>query len=81
MDVERFVMLFRYLSPWGFGEHAKTMAKRAFRVSTYLYCNYYSKYFDDEQSVYMHAFIYYSSYFHQCSSANNILSYLQLKLL
>ena len=35
MDVERFVMLFRYLSPWGFGEHAKTMAKRAFRVSEY----------------------------------------------
>lgn len=34
MDVERFVMLFRYLSPWGFGEHSEKMAKRAFRVST-----------------------------------------------
>ncbi len=33
MDVERFVMLFQYLSPWNFGEHSKTIAKRAFRVS------------------------------------------------
>ena len=26
-------MLFRYLSPWGFGEHARVVAQRAFRVS------------------------------------------------
>jgi len=33
IDCERFTMLFRYLSPWGFGEHAKVIARRAFRVS------------------------------------------------
>ena len=33
IDVERFSMLFRYLSPWGFGEHAEVISHRAFRVS------------------------------------------------
>ncbi len=32
IDLERFTMIFRYLSPWGFGEHAKTIAMRAFKV-------------------------------------------------
>ena len=33
IDMERFAMLFRYLSPWNFGEHSSVMAERAFRVS------------------------------------------------
>ena len=33
MDLERFTMIFRHLSPWGFGEHAAEIAQRAFRVS------------------------------------------------
>ena len=33
MDVERFSMLFRYISPWGFGQHAEVVSRRAFRVS------------------------------------------------
>lgn len=33
IDVERFTMLFRYLSPWDFGEHSKSIALRAFKVS------------------------------------------------
>ena len=33
IDVERFSALFRYLSPWGFGEHAEVVSHRAFRVS------------------------------------------------
>ncbi len=32
IDIERFTMLFRYLSPWGFGDHATVIARRAFRV-------------------------------------------------
>lgn len=32
IDEERFTMIFRYLSPWGFGEHAETIAKRAFKL-------------------------------------------------
>ena len=32
IDLERFTMIFRYLSPWGFGEHGKTIAMRAFKV-------------------------------------------------
>ena len=33
IDCERFSMLFSYLSPWDFQEHATVIAKRAFRVS------------------------------------------------
>ena len=33
IDCERFSMLFGYLSPWDFQEHATVIAKRAFRVS------------------------------------------------
>ena len=36
IDMERFIMIFRYLSPWGFGEHAKEIATRAFKVSLLL---------------------------------------------
>ena len=32
IDPERFTMLFRYLSPWDFGEHSKSIAARAFNV-------------------------------------------------
>ena len=32
IDCERFVELFCIISPWGLGEHAVTMAKRAFAV-------------------------------------------------
>ncbi|CAI8043673.1 TBC1 domain family member 9, partial [Geodia barretti] len=39
IDVERFSMLFRYLSPWGFGEHAEVISHRAFRERLkLLYC-------------------------------------------
>ena len=33
IDVERFTMLFHYLSPWDFGEHSKSIAARAFKVT------------------------------------------------
>ena len=33
VDEERFSMLFRYISPWGFGQHAEVVSRRAFRVS------------------------------------------------
>ena len=32
IDLERFTMIFRYLSHWGFGEHAIAIAERAFHV-------------------------------------------------
>ena len=37
IDLKRFTMIFQYLSPWGFGEHAAVIAKREFRVSQLLF--------------------------------------------
>ena len=52
IDIERFSELFRYLTPWGFGEHAVVISKRAFRVShchrghmMYTWCNWLSSRF------------------------------------